>query len=258
LTVQVSGEFPSRYVAVGGQGIRQYSIYVPPFSDNNPHPAIIALHGGGATAMIQASTTLLNKFAHEQEVYVVYLEGTGLIQTFNAGSCCGCAQQNNVDDVQYVETVPDNIEAKYNVDPAKIFATGFSNGAMMSHRLACTAADRFAAIAAVSGGSGLFDKDNNQYYTCSPSRPIPILLIQATNDRNYPFGESFQSMDRSGIVRKGFESTSGLLIQGFEKGLGGLPKTCLKQSLSSLVRTGRVYGRPDHGPRRNTGTPPAA
>ena len=187
VTVQVSGAFLQRNVAVSGQGIRHYSIYVPPFGDTSPHPAILSLHGGGGSAMIQASTSLLNKFAQAEKIYVVYLEGTGAIQTFNAGSCCGSAQTQNVDDVLYVRTVLDDIETNYNVNPAKIFATGFSNGSMMSHRLACAVADRISAIAAVSGGSGQFDKALNQYYVCNPTRPIPVLHIHAANDRNYPF-----------------------------------------------------------------------
>jgi polyhydroxybutyrate depolymerase len=187
VTVQVSGAFLQRNVAVSGQGIRHYSIYVPPFGDTSPHPAILSLHGGGGSAMIQASTSLLNKFAQAEKIYVVYLEGTGAIQTFNAGSCCGSAQTQNVDDVLYVRTVLDDIETNYNVNPAKIFATGFSNGSMMSHRLACAVADRIAAIAAVSGGSGQFDKALNQYYACNSTRPIPVLHIHAANDRNYPF-----------------------------------------------------------------------
>jgi polyhydroxybutyrate depolymerase len=188
LTVQVSGAFISRNIAVSGQGTRHYSIYVPPFgSDAGPYPVIVALHGGGGSAMIQASTSQLNKLAHDQKLYVVYLDGTGVIQTYNGGSCCGSAQTNNIDDVLYVRTVLDDIEANYTVNAAKIFATGFSNGGIMSHRLACAVADRFAGIAAVSGGSGQFDFNLNQYYACTPARPIPILHIHATNDRNYPF-----------------------------------------------------------------------
>jgi polyhydroxybutyrate depolymerase len=188
LAVQVSGTYTSRSVAVTGQGTRQYSIYTPPFgTDTNPHPAIFSLHGGGGTAMIQASTSTLNKLAQAQKAYVVYLEGTGTIQTHNAGACCGSAQTNNTDDVVYATKVLDDIIASDNINVAKVFATGFSNGGMMSHRLACAMSDRFAAIAAVGGGSAQFDKSGAQYYACNPTRRIPVLHIHVTNDRNYPF-----------------------------------------------------------------------
>ena len=188
LAVQVSGTFIDRDVEVPGLGMRRYSIYVPPFGgDVNPHPLLLSLHGGGGTAMIQASTTQLNRLANDRKFHVAYLEGTGAIQTFNAGSCCGFAQTHDVDDVAYVQAVLDDIEANDAVDTTKVFATGFSNGAMMSHRLACEMADRIAAIAPISGGSGQFDNVLNQYYLCNPARPVPVLQIHATNDRNYPF-----------------------------------------------------------------------
>jgi polyhydroxybutyrate depolymerase len=162
------------------------------------------MHGGGGSAMLQAAMSRLGKLAYEQKFYVAFLEGTGVIQTFNGGACCGSAQTQGVDDVLYVRTVLDDIQANYSVDAARIHATGFSNGGIMSHRLACDLADRIAGIAAVSGGSGQFDGKLHQYYACSPARPIPVLHIHATNDRNYPFaggvgdgisGTDFYSID---------------------------------------------------------------
>jgi polyhydroxybutyrate depolymerase len=58
---------------------------------------------------------------------------------------------------------------------------------MMSHRLACEMSDRFAAIAGVGGASGQYDRLLNSYYSCNPTRRIPVLHIHATNDRNYPY-----------------------------------------------------------------------
>jgi polyhydroxybutyrate depolymerase len=185
--ITVSGRMTRRTIAVTDQGSRSYWIYVPSFASNSAHPAIVAMHGGGGTGMMQASMTQLNELAASQGIYVVYLEGSGVIQTFNAGGCCGSAQTQNIDDVLYVSRVLDDVSANYSVDASKVFATGFSNGAMMSHRLACALADRIAGIAAVSGGSAEFDKDGNQYFVCNPQRPIPVLHIHALNDRNYPY-----------------------------------------------------------------------
>ena len=188
LAVQVSGSWQNRTVTVAGQGTRAYAIYVPDFGgDVGAHPAMISIHGGGGTAMIQASTSQLVKLAHERKIYLVFPNGSGLIQTFNAGACCGSAQTNNIDDVLYVQKVLDDVEAADNVDTARVLATGFSNGGMMSHRLACAMADRLAGIAAVGGASGQFDQNLTQYYACNPSRPIPILHVHASNDRNYPY-----------------------------------------------------------------------
>lgn len=188
LSVQVSGTWVNRAVQVDGQGTRAYSMYIPDVGgDTNARPAMISLHGGGGSAMIQASTSQLIKLAHKQKIYIAFLEGSGAIQTHNAGACCGYAQTHNIDDVEYANKVLDDIAGRDNVDGARIYATGLSNGAMMSHRLACAVADRISGIAAVSGGSGEFDQDLNRYFICTPARPIPVLHIHANNDRNYPY-----------------------------------------------------------------------
>lgn len=192
LSLRVSGAMQRLTLPVSGQGVRSYSVYTPPFDgDVGPFPALLALHGGGGSAMIQAATTTLNEFASTRKFYVVYLEGSGAIRTFNAGACCGSARDQNVDDVAYVSAVLDDLVANHNVNTAKVFSTGFSNGGMMSHRLACSVADRIAGVAAVGGASGQFDADRNEYYMCNPARPIPVLQIHATNDRNYPFTGGF-------------------------------------------------------------------
>ena len=188
LTIHVAGTFVQRPLSVPGQGNRSYVLYTPPFASNiDSHPALLSLHGGGGSAMIQAATSRLAELAYQHGLYVVFLNGTGAIQTFNAGSCCGSAQTQNIDDVAYVSAVLDDIQTDNRIDAARIYATGFSNGGMMSHRLACSLANRIAGIAAVAGGSPEFDQSGNRYYTCNAARPIPVLHIHATNDRNYPF-----------------------------------------------------------------------
>jgi polyhydroxybutyrate depolymerase len=189
LTVTVAGSYVERSLSVAGQGVRRYSLYVPPGAATRP--LLITMHGGGGSARNAASSTLLSKLGAEQNVLVAYPEGSGVIQTFNAGVCCGSARTLNIDDVSFVAAVIDDIRANYTVDAARVYATGFSNGGMMSHRLACAMADRIAGIVAVGGASGQFDRDGVSYYGCAPSRPVRVMQIHATNDRNYPYAGGF-------------------------------------------------------------------
>ncbi len=189
LAIQVSGTMIKRSVPVSGQGTRKYSIYIPSFTGdpNENHPALLSLHGGGGTAMGQAASSQLNALANEQKFYVIYPEGSGVVQTFDAGACCGSAQSQNINDVLFIKTVISDVSLHYKINSSKVFGSGFSNGAIMSHRLACELSDTISGIAAVSGGSGEFDFNLNRYYTCNPSRPIPVLHFHASNDRNYAF-----------------------------------------------------------------------
>ncbi len=55
------------------------------------------------------------------------------------------------DDVAYIRAILDVLEAEYAVEPRRFYASGFSNGAQMTARLALEAGDRFAAIACAAG-----------------------------------------------------------------------------------------------------------
>ncbi|HEX4513733.1 MAG TPA: hydrolase, partial [Polyangiaceae bacterium] len=68
----------------------------------------------------------------------------------------------------------DQLESEYCVDVKRVFSSGFSNGGMMSHRLACELSDRIAAIGAVSGTIAI--------PTCTPTRPVPVLHIHGKDD----------------------------------------------------------------------------
>ncbi|MHC4895280.1 MAG: CE1 family esterase, partial [Planctomycetota bacterium] len=107
------------------------------------------------------------------------LSGTGLfgLQTWNAGNCCGYAQQNYIDDVGFFEDLLLDLGQRYPVDLDLVCATGMSNGAMLTYRLACERPDLLAAVAPVAGSleSG------------PPTAPIPLLTIFGLLDQNVPF-----------------------------------------------------------------------
>jgi polyhydroxybutyrate depolymerase len=202
LAVQVSGSFTARTLTVAGQGTRRYTLYTPA-ATTGPRPLLLSMHGGGGTAQLQAAMTRLVERAQADGFRIAFLEGTGFIQTFNGGACCGSAQTQNVDDVAYVRAVLDDLLARDPIDAARVYASGFSNGGIMSHRLACAMADRIAGIAAVGGASGQFDLAGTQYYACNPARPIPVLQIHGVNDRNYPYaggpGDGLSNTDYYGV-----------------------------------------------------------
>lgn len=186
LSVVVAGQMTKKNIAIPGQGTRTYYLYRPSAMPNGNQPLLISMHGGGGNGLMQASVSLINKVANEKKFNVIFPEGSGVVRTFNGGSCCGTAQTQNVNDVDFISKILDEAQTLYSIDPNKIYSTGFSNGGIMSHRLACQLAHRISGIAAVGGGSGQYDFDLNQYYSCNPTRPIPILHIHATNDRNFP------------------------------------------------------------------------
>ena len=165
---------------------RRYRLYVPPSIDLNrqvPTPIVFNLHGGGGGAEDAESSSRFNDTANENAFAVVYGEGIAgedasparPLATWNAGACCGRARDEAVDDVQYIRSVLADVQTRIAVDRQRVYATGFSNGAMLSYRLACEAADIIAAIAPV-GAPG------REPPNCNPVRPMPILHIHGRQD----------------------------------------------------------------------------
>lgn len=160
---------------------RTFRIHVPPsFKAGTPTPVVLMLHGGGGSAdQFENDSSVMDPIADRDGFITVYPDGTGTIKTWNAGSCCGKAKTDGIDDVAFMNALLDRIEAKTCVDKQRIFATGMSNGGLMSHRLACELSTRIAALAPVAGTIGVA--------TCTPPRPVPIMHIHGTLDGHVPW-----------------------------------------------------------------------
>ncbi len=163
---------------------RSFLVHVPPgYDGKRPVPVVLAFHGGGGNAETMVRFSGLNEKADKEGFLVVYPNGTGKLAdrllTFNAGNCCGYAMQQKVDDVAFTRSLLDDLAKVAVVDPKRVYATGMSNGAIMSYRLASELSDRIAAIAPVAGPMGT--------ETCSPKRPVPVIHFHGTDDQSAPF-----------------------------------------------------------------------
>jgi polyhydroxybutyrate depolymerase len=164
---------------------REYLVHVPKSYHGAPTPMLIALHGGGGDAAFQADDSKYKLISKSDQggFIAVFPNGysrfpSGILATWNAGTCCGKAQENKVDDVGFIRAMIARIETQTNIDRRRIFATGMSNGAMMSWRLACEAPE-IRAIAPVAG------TDNTP--ACKPPRPVPVIEFHAADDDHVPF-----------------------------------------------------------------------
>ena len=181
----VSGPGDYRFSFIHGGLTREYLVHVPKSYRGASTPLLIALHGGGGNADYQADDSKYGLiFKSEQAGFVlVFPNGYsrlpgGILATWNAGACCGAAQKNNVDDVAFIREVIRRVERQAKIDPQRIFATGMSNGAMMSWQLACELPE-IRAIAPVEG------TDNTA--RCTPAHPVAVIEFHAIDDPNVPF-----------------------------------------------------------------------
>ena len=154
---------------------RSYIVHVPSGAAT-ARPVVINFHGGGSNAQSQQRYTQMDRIAERQQFIVVYPNGTGRgrFLVWNAGTCCGRAPAQHVDDVGFVRAVIADLQKRTPIDRTRIYATGLSNGAMMTYRLAAEAPDLVAGIAAVSGSMVLV-----QFH---PTLPVPVMHFHSVDD----------------------------------------------------------------------------
>ena len=163
---------------------RRYVVRLPDdMRADSKLPLVLVLHGGGGNAANVERMTGFTAKARSEHFIVAYPEGSGFLAgrllTWNAGHCCGFAMKTDVDDVGFIRALIDDLVARYPVDARRIYATGMSNGGMMTHRLGIELADRLAAIAPVV--ATVFGDE------AAPAQPVPALMINGLKDENVPY-----------------------------------------------------------------------
>lgn len=163
---------------------RQYLVHVPPGAQGiAPLALIVALHGGGGAASKTDDLMKLTAVADREGFFVVFPDGVGNNWNDGRTHTGSVAERENIDDVGFIKAVVEDVRKTLYVDPRRVYATGISNGAMMSTRLACEAADVFAAVAPVAGTA-----PEGFEATCNPGHPVSIIVFLGTKDPLVPYG----------------------------------------------------------------------
>ncbi|MFQ5675701.1 MAG: alpha/beta hydrolase family esterase, partial [bacterium] len=172
--------------AISHDGLqRSYRLYIPPtFDGNNPSALLIGLHGGRVTgeSMELLTKNGFNNLADQDGFAVVYPDAYEMNWNDGREVAIYPSHTQNIDDVGFISNLIDTLIADLNIDPGRVYVTGASNGALMSHRLACELSDKIAAIAPVMGAI-----PEKIVSTCSPTRPISVLAMNGTEDPTVPW-----------------------------------------------------------------------
>lgn len=168
------------------QGLRSYRLHIPPsYTGSDAVPLVLNFHGLTLDATFQEDYSAFSARADQPDggFIVAYLEGvvtTGIADThFNAWQLAG----PEPDDVAVVDELLDALLLELCIDENRVYSTGYSNGAWMSVRLACSLSDRVAAIGTVAG---LYYPplalDLNASEDCSTQKAMPIIAFHGTSD----------------------------------------------------------------------------
>ncbi|MBC7850426.1 MAG: phospholipase [Chitinophagaceae bacterium] len=165
---------------------RTYTVNLPPdYYDHDSYSLVLAFHGGGGDAVQFESTSRLSEKANSSKFIVVYPNGVKSdgplkAQTWNAGGCCDYAVQQNINDVKFVSMLIDKLTTSFKINSKKVYATGHSNGGMLSYRLACELSNKIAAIAP-NGCTMVVTQP------CSALRAVSVLHMHSVNDSRVPY-----------------------------------------------------------------------
>lgn len=170
------GEFEQGIVS-GGQG-RAYLVVVPPSARPEvPAPLLLLYHGRPQSIQSLRGVTDMDRAAGARGWILVYPKAlTG-----------GWAELRNTypatigqNDVLFTHDIVEAVSEELNIDRSRIYAAGFSNGSLMTMRLACDLGDELAAVAPVAGTvSRRLDDD------CAWRDPIPLVTFLGDRDNQF-------------------------------------------------------------------------
>jgi polyhydroxybutyrate depolymerase len=160
---------------------RSYVLHVPASLDRTKAvPLLIELHGGGGSGETIDGTTGFYAIADREGFVVAAPSATGT--NWNDGRVFISTETGGVDDVGFLSAMIDRIETQVEIDPGRVYVVGFSNGAIMTGRLACQLSERFAAVAQAAGTAAVLVAS-----ACHPGRVLPILEMHGTADTVVPY-----------------------------------------------------------------------
>lgn len=179
------GAEPQRRAVSHGGRERSYLIQKPEGTGGGKAPVVVLLHAWTSRAEDVWKQTTLPIIARENGAILVAPNAVDRSWSTIPG-------EGKVDDVAFIGSVIDEVVARDNGDPARVYVTGLSQGAGMAFALACEMGDRLAAIAPVSTTmtEGLSKR-------CRLKKPLSVMVVAGTDDPmvSYEGGHPFGNRD---------------------------------------------------------------
>ncbi|MFF0494309.1 alpha/beta hydrolase family esterase [Nocardia sp. NPDC004068] len=177
----------------GPAGTRHYFVYAPP-GDSSGRPLLVFLHGCGDMLSTDADPDpavvrddVLARLAREHGFVVAYP-----IQSPDA-NLLGCwnftdphDQHRGSGEPALLAGITEAVRDRYALDPHRVYLAGHSGGALMATIMGAAYPDLYTAISTWCSGAYATGTDitgTAAYTEMGPrARPIPALLVEATND----------------------------------------------------------------------------
>ena len=155
---------------------RTYVVHAPAGYDaSRTYPLMISYHGSGGTGTGQETKTGFDAIADAYGFFVAYPDAINGVWNSDLADPCN--------DFPATQQMIGAIEHAYAIDPSRIYASGFSEGAGFTQDLACEMPGQFAGYAAVSA-----NLHAAQETACTAAVPSTYLVFHGTADPCSPYG----------------------------------------------------------------------
>ena len=143
------------------------SLFVPAsYNGTRPYSLVFCLHGAGGNGM-GCLPWGFNRLAEELDFIMVYPDGAGL-------------RWDSPDDIPFFTMMLVEFKKHFVIDPARVYVTGHSAGAIQAYELAAALPRQFAAIAPVAGAVLTGN-------AVEGALPVSVLHIHAVDDMEVPY-----------------------------------------------------------------------
>lgn len=176
----ISNAAPER-LTIRIDGVDRQALVFAPAKAATAAPTLFVYHGAGDTA---ENFTVIGLHEAWPEALVVYMDG--LSRGPGQGGVFQARDANNSNpELKFFDATLAELHKRFTVDDARVYATGFSNGARMVYLLWATRPKVFAAFAPVAG---MLSAETTL------AEPKPVLHVAGRADRTNAFDEQMKSV----------------------------------------------------------------
>ncbi len=188
-------------------GVEHTYHFYEPQGASGSLPLVVLLHGGGGTIDNHVGVGSVDwphqvwlDIADEDGLYLVVPQGLDEQWNCCRSDCDHCGEQ---DDVGFLTALIDQLAASWPIDTARVYATGESNGGLMSMRLAQEAGERFAAVGIV-----IAQMPANNECGDPSALAMPIMFQLGTDDPIIPYEGGLSPVEKTGTFQSADESVA--------------------------------------------------
>lgn len=173
--------------SISHDGLERNYLLHSPIPNPTPaarQPLLLVLHGGGGThrGMAWLTKKRFEALADRDGFFVAYPQGIDNSWNDGRSDQISGAHRQGIDDVGFIGKLIDHLIANYPIDARRIFATGISNGGLMSFRLGCSLPDKIRAIAPVTAQIPLAIES-----LCRFESTVSLVVFNGTDDPLVPY-----------------------------------------------------------------------